>query len=89
MFDLFFQQLNDLRVGTALLEACGWDEELAQSSVFNLQKAMMSFGGGDLSELKQHVRNNMLSFEPEIVDHLIGIIETQLPSAIDIDMEIN
>jgi hypothetical protein len=89
MFDHIFQQLNDLRVGTALLEACGWDEELAQASVFRLQKVMMNFGGGNIEDLKQHVRNNMLSSEPEIVEHLIEIIETQFPSAIDINMEIN
>lgn len=89
MFDLLFQQLDDLRIGTALLEACDWDEELAQSVIFNLQKAMMSFGGGNLTELKQHIVNNMNSFEPSIVEYLLQIVETQLPSAINIDTEIN
>lgn len=90
MFEIIFQQLDDLRGDTALLESCDWDEELATNAIHDLKKVMLTFGGGDINKFKSHILESLKDkFDDEIVYCLLDMIDSQFANVIDINKEIN
>ncbi|MBP04523.1 MAG: hypothetical protein CMA72_07045 [Euryarchaeota archaeon] len=79
MFTFLTDRIASVRAHTSLLEACDWDDEVAERVVKDLDRSLASFSGASLSELTIHVRKDLREkYDDEIVKQVLDLMKVEV-----------
>ena len=80
MFSILTNKLRSLNGHTAVLEACGWDEELVDAAFVDLGDVIKGYGGTSLSSLADHIRKGLRSkkYDDRIIGCLLKLVEIEV-----------
>ena len=85
MYKWIFNNLKSLDLQTELVEACGWDEELANSYLERVGEGLHPDFGLDITAQVRSILSGIAS--PEAIEIIVKIIEREASDALKELME--
>tara|TARA_Y100000389_G_C17043815_1_gene309390 strand:+ start:61 stop:336 length:276 start_codon:yes stop_codon:yes gene_type:complete len=85
MFSILTQRLKSLSGHTAVLEACGWDEDLMLHAFDDLNVSVSSCSGLSMNELADHLRKDLRKkgHDDMLIKQLLRLVQTEVENEIN------
>jgi hypothetical protein len=79
MLTFLADRIASTRARTALLEACGWDDDVTNSVIDELNESVKAFSGSSIEQLVSHVRKTLREkHEDEVVRCVIELLKIEV-----------
>lgn len=85
MFSILTQRLRSLSGHTAVLEACGWDEDYMERAFDDLNASISSCSGLSMNELADHLRKDLRKkeYDDELIKQLLKLVQAEVENEIN------
>ena len=85
MFSILTQRLRSLSGHTAVLEACGWDEDLMLQAFDDLNASISNCSGLSMNELADHLRKDLRKkdYDDELIRQLLKLVQAEVENEIN------
>jgi hypothetical protein len=79
MLTFLADRIASTRARTALLEACEWDDDVADAVISELDESVRAFSGSSIEQLVSHVRQDLRRrHADEVVKNVIALLRVEV-----------